>query len=65
MTLVPPLNKKKNSIKKILKIGFSGFSIFFIAMLFIIVVHDTFTGISSETEEYCAKYSALASPGCW
>ena len=65
MTLVPPLNKKKNSIKKILKIGFSGFSIFFIAMLFIMVVHDTFTGTSSQTEEYCAKYGALASPGCW
>jgi hypothetical protein len=63
--VIPPLNKKKNSIKKILKIGFSGFSIFFIAMLFIMVVPDTFTDISSQTEEYCAKYGPLASPGCW
>jgi hypothetical protein len=34
MTLVPPLNKKKNSIKKILKIGFSSFGIFVIAIAF-------------------------------
>jgi len=52
-------------IKTILKIAFSGFSLFFIAMLVFITVHDLMTGESSATAEYCAKYSFLASPGCW
>ena len=65
MTLVPQINRKKNTIKKILKIAFSGFSIFFIVMLFFMVVHDTFTGSSSQTVEYCARYGILASPDCW
>jgi hypothetical protein len=53
-------------IKKALKIAFSGFGIFFIAMLVFMVVHDLMTGASSETSaEYCAKYSVLASPNCW
>jgi hypothetical protein len=34
-------------------------------MLFFIVVHDIFTGSSSQTVEYCAKYGILASPDCW
>jgi len=65
MTLVPQINSKKNTIKKILKIAFSGSSILFIAMLFFIVVHDIITGSSSQTVEYCAKYGILASPDCW
>ena len=53
-------------IKKIIQFAFSGFGIFFIGMLFFIPVHDTLTGVSSETSaEYCAKYSFLASPDCW
>ncbi|HEX7257456.1 MAG TPA: hypothetical protein VF242_05290 [Nitrososphaeraceae archaeon] len=56
---------KKTTIKNSLKWIFSGFTIFFIAMLFIIIVHDTMTGISSNTAEYCAKYGFLVSPGCW
>ena len=56
---------KKNTIKKILKYAFSGVSIFFIAMLVVMTVHDTMTGQSSNTAEYCAKYGFLASPGCW
>ena len=56
---------KKNSIKNTLKWIFSGVSIFFIAMLVFMVVHDTLTGESSNTAEYCAKYGFLASPGCW
>lgn len=56
---------KKTSIKKALKWAFGGFSIFFIAMLFFIVVHDSLTGLSSTIAEYCAKYGFLASPGCW
>ena len=56
---------KKNSIKNVLKWLFSGFSFFFIAMLFFVVVHDAFTGSSSQTAEYCAKYGFLASPECW
>ena len=56
---------KKNSIAKALKFAFSGFSLFFIGMLFFIVVHDTLTGESSTTAEYCAKYGFLASPDCW
>ncbi len=56
---------KKTTIKNVLKWIFSGFTIFFITMLFIITVHDTMTGISSDTAEYCAKYGFLASPGCW
>ncbi|MGI0052131.1 MAG: hypothetical protein ACRD8K_10380 [Nitrososphaeraceae archaeon] len=65
MTLVPQINRKKNTIKKILKIASIGFSILFIAMLFFMVVHDTFTGSSSQTIEYCAKYGILATPDCW
>jgi hypothetical protein len=52
-------------IKNILTFTFSGFTIFFIAMLFFMTVHDTMTGESSNTAEYCAKYGFLASPGCW
>ena len=45
----------KKSIKKALKFAFSGFSLFFIGMLFFIVVFDALTGASSETTaEYCA-----------
>jgi hypothetical protein len=51
-------------IKNILTFTFSGFTIFFIAMLFFITVHDTMTGESSNTAEYCAKYGFLASRGC-
>ena len=59
-------NKKINTIKKVLKFSFSGFSIFFIGMLFFIVVYDALTGTFSDTTaEYCAKYGFLASPGCW
>lgn len=54
-----------NKIKKVLKFVFSGFTMIFIATLFFMTVHDTFTGNSSQTAEYCAKYGALASPGCW
>ena len=56
---------KKNSINNVLKWLFSGFSFFFIAMLFFLVVHDVLTGESSQTAEYCAKYGFLASPDCW
>jgi hypothetical protein len=57
---------KKNSIAKSLKFTFSGFSLFFIGMLFFIVVYDALTGASSETTpEYCAKDGFLASPKCW
>jgi hypothetical protein len=56
---------KKNSIAKALKFAFSGFSLFFISMLFFMLVHDTMTGESSTTAEYCAKYGFLASPDCW
>jgi hypothetical protein len=57
---------KKNSIKKALKFVFSGFSLFFISMLFFSIVFDASTGASYETTaEYCAKYGFLASPGCW
>ena len=57
---------KKNSIQKTLKFAFSGFSLFFIGMLFFIVVYDMVTGASSETTtEYCKKYGFLASPDCW
>ena len=57
---------KISPIKKALKFAFSGFGIFFIAMLVFMGVHDIMTGASSETSaEYCAKYSFLASPDCW
>ncbi len=56
---------KTNKIKKPLKWTFSGFSILFIVMLLSIVIHDIMTGESSNTEEYCIKYSFFASPGCW
>jgi hypothetical protein len=42
-----------------------GFSLFFIGMLFFMLIHDTLTGASSQTAEYCAKYGFLASPECW
>ncbi len=47
--------RKKNSIKNVLKWLFSGFSFFFIAMLFFVVVHDAFTGSSSQTAEYLCQ----------
>ena len=56
---------KKTSIKNALKWVLGGFSIFFIAMLFIMLIHDSLTGESSQTGEYCAKYGFLASPDCW
>ena len=57
---------KKIIIKKALKWIFSGFSIFFIGMLFFIVVYDALTGASAQTTaEYCANYGFLASPDCW
>jgi hypothetical protein len=52
-------------IKTIIQFAFSGFSLFFIGMLFFLVVHDIMTGESSVTAEYCAKYGFLASPDCW
>jgi hypothetical protein len=61
---VKALNKT-DKIKKSLKWIFSGFSIFFIAILVFMIVHDLMTGESSNTTEYCAKYGFLASPGCW
>ena len=56
---------KKPTIKNVLKLVFSGLSISFIAMLVIMLAHDTLTDTSSHTTEYCAKYSILASPACW
>ena len=56
---------KKTTIKKALKWMISGFSIFFIGMLVIMTIHDTLTGESSNTAEYCAKYGFLASSHCW
>ena len=53
------------SIKKAFKFAFSGFSLVFIATLFVVLVHDLLTGESSQTSEYCAKYRFLASPECW
>jgi ABC-type enterochelin transport system permease subunit len=52
-------------IKRAFKFVFSGFSLFFIGMLVFMVVHDTLTGESLTTTEYCAKYGFLASPDCW
>ena len=56
---------KKNSLQQALKWVFSGFGIFFISMLFFMLVHDTLTGESPTTAEYCTKYGFLASPDCW
>ena len=56
---------KKTSIKNALKWVLGGFSIFFISMLFFMLIHDSLTGESSQTGEYCAKYGFLASPDCW
>ena len=47
---------RKSSIKRVLKFAFSGFSLFFIGVLFFLAIHDTLTGESSTTPEYCAKY---------
>lgn len=55
----------KSYIKKTLKWFFSGFTFFFIALLFFVLVNDLLTGESSQTSEYCAKYGFLASPECW
>jgi hypothetical protein len=56
---------RKTSLKSILRLAFAGLSIFFIAMLVFMLIHDPVTGVSSQTAEYCAKYGFLASPGCW
>ena len=42
---------KKSSIKNALKLIFSSFSIFFIAILFFMLVHDSLTGASSQTAD--------------
>ena len=66
-TMLTTLNNKTNKIKikKAIKWIFSGFTIFFICMLILMTIHDTMTGHSSNTVEYCAKYGFLVSPGCW
>ena len=56
---------KKTSVKNILKWIFSVLSILFIVQLIFMLIHDSLTGASSQTAEYCAKYSFLASPDCW
>jgi hypothetical protein len=56
---------KKTTIKKALKWVFSGFSIFFIVVIFFMVFHDIMTGESYNTAEYCAKYGVFVSPNCW
>jgi hypothetical protein len=56
---------RKTSLTNILRWAFGGLSIFFIAMLVFMLIHDPITGVSSQTAEYCAKYGFLASPGCW
>jgi len=57
---------EKSSIKMVLKWVFSGFSIYFISMLILILVHYGMTDAPSETSvEYCTKYGFLASPDCW
>ncbi len=55
---------KKNSFKRILKYVFGGLSLVYIGILFFMVVHDTMTGQSSNTAEYCKKYGFLTSPKC-
>jgi hypothetical protein len=40
---------KKISFKNVLKWIFRGFCLFFISMLFFMVIHDTMTGVSSQT----------------
>jgi hypothetical protein len=56
---------KKSSVTGILKYVFGGLCLVYIGILFFMVVHDTMTGQSSTTSEYCAKYGFLASPECW
>ena len=56
---------KKTSVKNILKWIFSVLSILFIVLLIFMLIHDSLTGVSSQTAEYCAKYGFLASPDCW
>ena len=56
---------KKTSVKNILKWIFSVLSILFIVQLIFMLIHDSLTGASSQTAEYCAKYGFLASPDCW
>jgi hypothetical protein len=65
--MLTTLNNKTNKIKikKAIKWIFSGFTIFFIGVLIFMTIHDTMTGHSSNTVEYCAKYGFLVSPGCW
>ena len=56
---------KKTSVTNTLKWIFSGLSILFIVLLIFMLIHDSLTGVSSQTAEYCAKYGFLASPDCW
>jgi hypothetical protein len=56
---------RKTSVKKALKWIFSGLSIIFIGLLVFMLVHDSLTGVSSQTAEYCTKFGFLASPDCW
>jgi hypothetical protein len=56
---------KKSSFKRILNGLVGGLSLVYIGILFFMVIHDTMTGQSSNTAEYCKKYGFLASPDCW
>ena len=51
---------KKTSVKNILKWIFSVLSILFIVQLIFVLIHDSLTGASSQTAEYCAKYQLFS-----
>jgi hypothetical protein len=57
---------RKHHIRNPLTWIFSGLSIFFIAMLVVITVHNTLLGEGDTTPvtELCAAYGAFASPEC-
>lgn len=63
--MLSDISKKKFN-KKLVKWIFSGLSIFFIAMLAIITIHNTLIGggDTSPVAKLCTTYGAFASPEC-
>jgi hypothetical protein len=65
INMISLLKVEINNIKRALRWLFSGFSITFIGILLFVVIHDSLTGLSSTTIDYCEKYSFFISPSCW
>ena len=60
INMISLLKVEINNIKRALRWLFSGFSITFIGILLFVVIHDSLTGLSSTTIDYCEKIVFLS-----